>query len=430
MRTKHHLAAVLVAAGAMAPHGAPARELPKVGIEQFASGFTSPVAMVPYQNGKQAFLVVDQTGVITFLGDEGGTPGGVFLDVRSRMVKLRKKFDERGLLGLALHPRFAENRKVYVYYSGPRRDDGPKEFDHTGRLAEYRVRDDHTADPASERTLLMVDEPQWNHNGGNLIFGPDGYLYLGLGDGGAAHDRAKGHEEGGNGQALNRLLGKILRIDVDSGDPYGIPPGNPLVGKDGRDEIFAWGIRNPWGITFDRGGSGEMIVADVGQNRFEEVDLVEIGKNYGWSRAEGLAEFSADNPGEVVKVDDTTAPAEFVAPILVYPHNEAYGKSPGYGISITGGHVYRGKAIPQLQGVYVFGDWGTSWATRKLGLFAGVPGPDGRWTMQLLPGATPPGKEDHRITAFAQDQAGEIYVLCNGSNGPDNPDGVIWKIVP
>jgi glucose/arabinose dehydrogenase len=406
-------------------------ELPAVNYEPFASGFTAPLAMVPYRDGDHAFLVVDQTGVISFLGEKGGKPTGTFLDLRSKMVTLRPNFDERGLLGIALHPGFTRNGKVYVYYSAPLRKDGPKGFDHTGRLVEFKVpKGGHTADPATERLILSVDQPQWNHNGGLPVFGPDGYLYLGLGDGGAGNDRAMGHEDGGNGQALNRLLGKILRIDVNSGDPYGIPADNPLVGKEGRDEIYAWGIRNPWGLTFDTGGAGELIVADVGQNRFEEINVVRNGGNYGWPRAEGLASFDQKNPGEVTTVTATTAPATCLPPVLVYPHNESYGAAKAYGISVTGGHVYRGKAIEGLQGVYVFADWGTSWAVRNAGLFAGVRSKDGSWTMEILPGAKTPGKDSAMVTGFARDHDGELYVITNGSKSPTNANGAVWKIVP
>ncbi|NNC87616.1 MAG: hypothetical protein HKN82_04045 [Akkermansiaceae bacterium] len=406
---------------------APAKELPPVAYKKFASGFTSPVSMIPYDDGEQAFLVVDQPGVISFLGEDGGKPGAVFLDLRDRMVTLNPKFDERGALGVALHPMFVENKKVYVYYSAPLREDGPDGFDHTARLSEFTVKADGSADPASERLVLAVDQPQWNHNGGNVLFGPDGFLYLGLGDGGKSNDVAPGHEKDGNGQALNRLLGKILRIDVDSADPYGIPADNPLVGKDGRDEIFAWGIRNPWGMSFD---GGNLIVADVGQNRFEEIDIIENGKNYGWSRREGYASFTADNPAAVVSTKGVSSGSEFTDPVLVYPHNESYGEAPGYGISITGGYVYQGGALRGLVGAYVFADWGTSWATRKAGLFAGVPGSDGRWDMQIVPGAKSPDGKDKMIVALAQDRAGELYVLTNAGKGPTGTSGEIWKIVP
>lgn len=430
MRTGFGLLALTVFLGASVP--ATSADLPPVAYEQFASGYVAPCVMLPYRDGEHAFVVVEQTGVARFLGEIGGKPGSTFLDLRDRIVKLRPKFDERGFLGLAFHPKFAGNGKLYVYYSGDLRDGAPEGYDHTARVSEFRVPEgSHAADPSSERVLLMVDQPQWSHNCGNIVFGADGFLYVGLGDGGGPNDTADGHEKDtGNGQALHRLLGKILRIDVDSGEPYGIPADNPLVGKEGRDEIYAWGIRNPWGISVDHGGDGDLIVADVGQNRFEEINIVEKGRNYGWSRREGFASFDAENAGEVVSTKAPPTPKDFADPVLVYPHNEAYGEAPGYGISITGGYVYRGKALPGLVGAYVFADWGTSWATRKAGLFAGIPESSDRWSMHVLPGAKTPGDTDAMVVAFGQDRDGELYVLTNGSKGPSGESGKIWKIVP
>jgi len=345
------------------------------------------------------------------------------------MVELKEQYDERGALGIALHPAMAENGKFYVYYSAPLQEGGAKGFDHTAHLSEFKLKKDNSAaDPQSERILLKIDQPQWNHNGGHLEFGPDGYLYLALGDGGAANDKAPGHEEEGNGQAMERLLGKVLRIDVNSGDPYGIPKDNPFVGKAGRDEIYALGFRNPWGMSFDE--NGELLLADVGQNRYEEVDLVVKGGNYGWPRYEAEHPFSANKAGEVPQGDPETMPTEFIAPILSYPHNEGYGKAPGYGISITGGHVYRGKAMPGLVAAYLFGDYPMSWATSKLGLYAGGRGADGTWTMRVVPGEKVPEGKEQRVVGFARDADGEHYVLTNQTSAPAKGGGGIWKIVP
>jgi glucose/arabinose dehydrogenase len=385
--------------------------------------------MVPYESGPKSFLVVDQSGVIYHLGAKGGEPGPVFLDVRDRMVDLKKNYDERGLLGMAFHPRFAENGKVYVYYSAPLQKGGAKKYDHTSHLSEFRMKADKSAlDPATERVVMKIDQPQWNHNSGLIEFGPDGFLYIALGDGGAANDKAHGHEEEGNGQAMNRLLGKILRIDVNNGDPYSIPADNPFVGKAGRDEIFAVGFRNPWGMSFDT--DGRLFVADVGQNRYEEVAIVSKGENHGWPLYEGLEPFSADKAGAPPQPDRKPMPSELTAPILTYPHSEAYGKAPGYGISITGGHVYRGKAIKGLEGAYVFGDYPMSWATSKLGLYAGVRDASGEWTMHVFPGQKHPEGKDQRIVGFGLDAEGEHYVLTNTTSAPASGGGAIWKIVP
>ncbi|MEX2578155.1 MAG: PQQ-dependent sugar dehydrogenase [Verrucomicrobiales bacterium] len=421
------LAATLVPAGLSS--AADPDALPEIECAPFASDLVAPLFMVPYGEEERGFLVAEQNGVISFLGEDGGKPGEVFLDLRDRMVELNDGFDERGLIGLVLHPDFEENRKFYVFYSAPLREGAPDDFNHTGHLSEFKTLPDGSAgDPASERVLLAIDEPQFNHDGGNLLFGVDGFLYVCVGDGGGAHDLGVGHAEGGNGQALDRLLGKILRIDVDSGDPYGIPEDNPLVGKDGRDEIFAWGLRNPWGITLDEDGS--IIAADVGQNRFEEVDVIRRGENYGWPVYEAFAEFDQKNPIEVVALDPGATASGFVMPVLAYPHTASFGEAAGYGISVTGGHVYRGKAIPELDGVYVFGDWNTSWGTNPAGLFAGVPVSEDRWEMTVLPGSDSPADDPAWITGFARDRDGEIYVLTHGSTKPEGKTGAIWKIVP
>lgn len=427
------LSAFTLALSLAASVESPAKDLPAVAYEQFATGFVSPLIMIPYREGDQAFLVVDQAGTIHFLGEKGGKPGKAFLDLRKGIVKLKKGFDERGALGVALHPKFASNKKVYVFYSHPLAKDGKDGYDHTGRLSEFKVKKDGVADSRSERVLFTIDEPQWNHDGGNLVFGKDGYLYLGLGDGGGANDLVAkppgGHEKGGNGQSTKRFLGKILRIDVDNGTPYGIPDGNPFKGTDGLDEIYAWGIRNPWGITVDHGGNGDLIIADVGQGRFEEVNVITPG-NYGWPRYEGYVSFDQKNPGAAATLKVTPAAEGFKAPVLAYPHTKAFGTAPGYGISITGGHVYRGKALPGLTGVYIFADWTMSWAGSRHGLYAGVRDTPETWTMQILPGAKGPEGPHQNVIGFGQDHEGELYVLTNTGKGPSGKNGAIWKIVP
>ena len=237
-------------------------------------------------------------------------------------------------------------------------------------------------------------------------------------------------EKGGNGQAPNRHLGKVLRFDVDSEDPYAIPDGNPFKGKDsGLKEIYAWGIRNPWGMTVDP-ENGDIIVADVGQNRFEEINLLSAG-NFGWPRYEGYAPFDQQKPSEPSTLEVTPAPKGFIAPIIAYPHHDGFGKAPGYGISVTGGHVYRGKAIPGLEGVYLFADWAQSWAGKKYGLYGGVRESKTAWSMHVIPGAkTPAGPISRMVIGFGHDHAGEIYVLTNTGKGPSGKNGEIWKIVP
>ncbi|MDD2788311.1 PQQ-dependent sugar dehydrogenase, partial [Methanoculleus sp.] len=225
------------------PGAAPER----VGLEFVTGGFTMPVALASPDDGTGRLFVADLPGVIRVIDAGVNEP---FLDITGRVVDLRTGYDERGLLGLAFHPKFRENGRFFVYYSAPLRDGAPEGWDHTSRVSEFAVSTPNRADPGSERMILEVDQPQANHNGGSIAFGPDGYLYIPLGDGGGANDVGRGHPPGGNGQDIETLLGKILRIDVDGEKPYGIPADNPFVGREGRDEIYAYGLRNPWRTAF------------------------------------------------------------------------------------------------------------------------------------------------------------------------------------
>src|SRR5438046_7953442 len=228
------------------------------------------------------------------------------MDVTSTLIPLNPTYDERGLLGLAFHPQFSSNHKFYVYYQLPPRAGGPSAgipWNNLSRISEFQVStsDANAADMSSEKILLDLDDPQSNHNGSTLAFGPDGYLYISIGDGGAANDIGPGHvadwyhvNAGGNGQEIDsNLFGNILRIDVNNGSPYDIPPDNPFVGKAGLDEIYAYGFRNPYRMSFDMGGNHDLIVGDAGQSLYEEIDLVTKGGNYGWNVKEGRACFNA-----------------------------------------------------------------------------------------------------------------------------------------
>jgi glucose/arabinose dehydrogenase len=241
----------------------------EVGVRLVAAGLTSPIGIVSAFDGSGWLFIIDQTGVIRILTRDGQLLTEPFLDVRSKVVALRA-FDERGLLGLAFHPDYESNGRFFVYYNAPPRTAG---FDNTATFSEFHVSSDPTkADPHSERVFLQLDDPQFNHNGGTLAFGPDGFLYMSIGDGGAANDCAPGHVEdwyadncGGNGQDVEQnLFGNILRIDVDGTAAYGIPADNPFVGIPGLDEIYAYGFRNPYRFSFDM-ANGRLFVGDAGQ---------------------------------------------------------------------------------------------------------------------------------------------------------------------
>ena len=445
-RVRTLLAMVVVAATAAIPSAAvaDAEEPPAVGLQLVADGLTSPVTLTSPGDDSGRLFVVDQAGLIRILLPDGTLRPDPFLDLRSRMVALMPGFDERGLLGLAFHPQYAANGRFFVYYSAPLRAGGPAGFNHTGHISEFRVSaaDPNRADPASERILLQVDEPQFNHNGGTLLIGPDdGHLYISLGDGGGANDVGLGHvadwyadNAGGNGQDVTQnLLGNILRIDVDSGSPYGIPPDNPFAGTPGLDEVWAYGFRNPYRMSFDSGGDRELFVADVGQNRFEEVNIVSGGGNYGWNVKEATHCFDAENPNEepatcpdVVGAGHPRTGDPLLDPIIEYPQ----ARLGGPGVAVVGGHVYRGSALPQFRGRYIFGDWSSGFGQPDGSLFVAKPRKQGLWEMSDLRVATSPnGRLNTRLLGFGEDDAGELYVLTTNNTGPTGTTGRVFKLV-
>ena len=436
---------------ALVPAGPAAAQTPlgeprDIGVSLVAYGLTAPVALVEPPDGSGRLFVVDQVGLIRVIDADGSLRPAPFLDLRSRIVPLMSAFDERGLLGLAFHPNYASNGRFFVYYSAPLRPGAPAGFDHTSHISEFRVSaDPNRADPASERIILQVDEPQFNHNGGTVLFGPDGDLYISLGDGGGADDVGLGHVEdwyaanaGGNGQDIQQnLLGNILRVDVDAASPYSIPPDNPFTAtpgcSDGCDEIFAYGLRNPYRMSFDMGGSHQLFVGDAGQELWEEVSIVTRGGNYGWNVKEGTHCFSTANPDE--------SPAEcpdevqsgiragdpLIDPVIEYANHHQPG---GLGAVVVGGHVYRGSALPQLAGRYVFGDWSTEFEEPDGTLFAASPRRRGLWLMQELRVANrPSGRIDHYVLGFGQDLSGEVYVLVTENTGPTGATGKIFELV-
>ncbi|MCP5150994.1 MAG: PQQ-dependent sugar dehydrogenase [Chromatiales bacterium] len=351
-----------------------------IGLEQVVSGLSRPVGVRNAGDGSNRLFVVQQGGQIRIVADGQLLPSP-FLDI-SALVSC---CGERGLLGLAFHPDYAANGRFLVDYT-----------DTTGAtvVAEYRVSstDPDAADPGSARVLLTFAQPFTNHNGGDIAFGPDGYLYIATGDGGSGGDPL------GAGQDLTTLLGKILRIDVDGALPYAIPPGNPFVGQpSARAEIWAYGLRNPWRIAFDR-LTGDLWIADVGQNQWEEVNLeprgIAGGRNYGWNVMEGTHCFAPSSGCDQ---------SGLVLPVIEYDHS--------LGCSVTGGYRYRGSALPQRAGTYLFADYcsGRIWGA--------TPGPAGSWlTEQLLDTAL-------GITSFGEDEAGELY-LTHSAGGT----GAVYRV--
>lgn len=406
----------------------------RIALRLVADGLTSPMGLASLPDGRA--LLVDQVGYVRLLDASGRLTETVVLNWTNRLSAINHgAFDERGLLSVVLHPQFASNRRVFGTYTAPRRASAPADWDCTLRLVEWTLPAGEAVaiDPASEKILLEIDKPFANHNGGRLAFGPDGMLYLSVGDGGAAHDRGK-RPETGNGQNLATHLGKILRLDVRTPGRYAIPADNPFAdGKAGLPEIYAYGLRNVWAMSFDRGGSHELLAADVGQDLFEEVNVVVRGGNYGWSLREGFHGFDARNPKTPPEnAARTGARGEpLLDPVIEYRHPSLKKDPDALGISITGGYVYRGRALPGLAGRYVFGDWSRNWGLPQgLLLVATRPAEAGaRWAVERME-VVSPEKWSGYVTAFGEDAEGELYVMTNGSNGLTPGRGKVWKLVP
>jgi glucose/arabinose dehydrogenase len=333
------------------------------------SGLSNPVDFQAPNDGSGRFFVVQQPGSIHIILNGALLPAP-FLDISSKV----DFGGEKGMLGLAFHPQFPQNHLFYVHY------DRLSGTQMQSVIAEYQVSasNSNQADPASERILLTVNQPFPNHKGGQIAFGPDGFLYIGFGDGGSGGDPL------GNGQSLQTLLGKMLRIDVDHMSPglqYAIPPTNPFAGGGGLPEIWAYGLRNPFRFSFER-GTGRLFCGDVGQDKYEEIDILQSGGNFGWNVMEGMHCY---NPATGCNMSG------LILPIAEYDHTE--------GDAVIGGYVYKGSAIPSLDGAYIFSDngSGTIWEL--------VEGPAGQWTRTKLLAS------GRAISSLGQDVAGEIYLV-------------------
>ncbi|MGD9650947.1 MAG: sorbosone dehydrogenase family protein [Candidatus Dadabacteria bacterium] len=376
----HYLTTALVKGGSVEGSVAASRgsKWAEVGLAQFASGLKSPVDLTHAGDGTDRIFVVEKPGRIKIVRD-GKVEAGSFLDIESRV---RSSGSEQGLLGLTFHPKFSENGRFFVDYT---------DLDGDTVVSEFGLTDNpDRADPGSEMVLIKIDQPASNHNGGQVKFGPDGYLYIGMGDGGSAGD------PDGNAQNLDALLGKMLRLDVDGGKPYAIPADNPFKDRSGaRPEIWAYGLRNPWRFSFDS-ETGDMYIGDVGQNLWEEIDFQPHssggGENYGWDYTEGSHEF------EMPRGYDTSG--------ITFPVFE-YGRDDG--CSVTGGYVYRGEEFPALAGTYLFSDFctGKLWGLRKKN------GGDWEWAMLK--------DTDIQPSSFGEGPDGSVYIL-------DFPKGRVFKI--
>uniref|UniRef100_S4RND3 HHIP like 1 n=1 Tax=Petromyzon marinus TaxID=7757 RepID=S4RND3_PETMA len=388
-------------------------------LREVANGLRNPVAMVHAGDGSHRMFVAEQVGVVWVYLPGGSRLVTPFLNISEAVLVSSWEGDERGFLGLAFHPDYARTGKVYVYYSVY------VDFDERIRISEFirRPDDPNRLDHKSERFILEITEPAANHNGGQLLFGEDGFLYIFTGDGGMAGDP---FGRFGNAQNKSALLGKVLRVDVDGNDvgaPYRVPPDNPFVGeRNARPEVYAYGARNMWRCSFDRGdrltgaGRSRLFCGDVGQNKFEEIDIVVRGGNYGWRAREG---FSCYDKKLCVNtsLDD-------ILPIFAYPHS--------VGKSVTGGYVYRGCESPNLNGLYIFGDFMSGV------LMALEEGPDGAWHKRDLCMGTGqtcafPGLINNYhsgIISFGEDESeGELYFMSTPLAIATEPHGTLYKIV-
>jgi len=452
------LAAVAVIAVAVPAAAAPALSDPipapipvsntRIALKPVATGLVSPVTGTVAPGDNKHLFVADQGGKIWEIDLRGKSPMMLVADLSGRLVSSLAKvipglpYDERGLLGLAFDPHFERNGLLYTFTSEnptalPDFTTQPGVTPAGGQsvITQWRVRNRAAAhlmvDPSSRRVLMRIDKPQFNHNGGELAFGPDGKLYISLGDGGAADDQGPGHVAGGNAQSLaeGNVLGKVLRIDPrghnSANGEYGIPRSNPFVGRAGADEIWAYGFRNPYRFSFDA-RTGKLVVADVGQNDIEEVDVVRPGRNYGWPVKEGSFLFDNGGAGQgFVTQRSPGSPAGLVDPVLEYDHTAPGGVrcGPGappsacQGIAVVGGYVYRGRDVEALRGQYVFGDYSRAFAKPLGRLFVGKG--------SAVTSLSDPGIA---VFGFAQDSHGELYVLGNKTGVLAGTTGTVLRI--
>jgi glucose/arabinose dehydrogenase len=400
-----------------------------VNLQPVAEGLTAPMQLISPPDGTKRRFIVEQIGLIKILMPDGKVLDEPFLNIRHKIIRQIPDFDERGLLSMAFHPDYRSNGRFYVAYSGTLRGDadlGKKLwYSHTNYVSEFKVsKDANKANVMSERVITQIDWPQFNHNGHWIGFGPDGFLYISTGDGGYANDWGIGHHvTKGNGQDMAALHGKILRIDVNKGDPYDVPGDNPFVGKqDVMPEIYASGLRNPWRCSFDMGGSKQLFCADVGQNSFEEVDIIVKGGNYGWRVREGKHCFDYVNPNTHPA---TCESAGMVEPIIEYKNCNVTADCKG--LSITGGYVYRGSHAP-WQGKYFFGDWSKKFAVKDGRLYVGTQSGNA-WTMEDVRVSNMPNFNSY-VLGFGQDADGEVYVTTQDTTGPVGGLAKVYKIAP
>lgn len=399
----------------------------RITLELMAEGLVHPVGVARADGLEDRVFIVDQIGTVRTLRSNGSLLPEPFLDLRSELIGLNPGYDERGLLSIAFHPNYTTNHKLYAFYSAPLRTGAPSDYDHTNYIVELTSSENGASvDPATARVLLAIDNPYMNHNGGQVLFGPDGLLYVTTGDGGGGNDLGRGHNATvGNAQDLGSVHGKVLRLDIDreaDGRPYAIPADNPFAQGGGLPEIFAWGFRNPAYASFDP-VTGALFVADAGQNRFEEVDLVMKGGNYGWRLREGAHCFDPNDPLGNPASCPSTGPngEELIDPIGEFKNSALPG---GEGAAVVGGSSYHGN-ISSLANGYVFGAYRTGGSP----LFVLLPSGDGNWTRHpLLAEGRSDGRVPGYLLAVGVDDQGDLLILGADNAGPSGNTGKVWRV--
>jgi glucose/arabinose dehydrogenase len=446
LRTNHLIVlpvlVLLILTGCKKDHNNPPSGNNTPDLQLVTDGLVSPVALAEPPDGSKRLFIVDQVGKIWLIQADGTRATTPFMDLSGKMVSLTPGYDERGLLGLAFHPDFKTNGKFYVFYSAPPHPGGPQpgaSWNNLTRISQFTISTGaSTVDMSTEKVIFEADHPQSNHNGGTIEFGPDGFLYISIGDGGNADDIGPGHvtdwyavNAGGNGQDIYaNLLGNILRIDVNSGSPYAIPADNPFVGTNAKQEIYAYGFRNPYRFSFDRGGSHQLFAGDAGQSMYEEIDLVTKGGNYGWNVKEGAHCFNTDKDTELrascPSMDSAGKP--LIDPIIELV-NAANPKGGGQAIAIVGGNVYRGSLLPSYQGQYIFSILSQDGKPNAKLFVANASTSGGTWTYSDLKLKSFPTDLGQFVKSIGQDQSGEVYVMTTGQEGPSGTSGKVYKLI-
>jgi len=398
-----------------------------------AGGLVNPTSLAVPGDGSGRLFVTEQTGTVKIIDSSGTVLSEPFLDISDSLAPQVQAYDESGLLGMAFHPDYSANGRFFLFYTAAPGPDTPEGYHSDVRISEFSVSADSPdrADTAGEAVLIQVPNPQANHNGGQLAFDSDGLLYIGIGDGGSANDVGTGHTEDiGNAQDLTNLLGKILRLDVSGPGSASVPETNPFAGSlTARPEIFAYGLRNPWRFSFDRQQARRLFCGDVGQNLYEEINIVTGGGNYGWNIKEGRICFDPENATTPLEAcADTGYLGEpLIDPILVYPHPD--GPTEIAGRSVTGGYVYRGGALEQLSGAYVFADWSPSFTQPSGFIMIATEDEAGTWSVEQASLQNAWGGELNRfLLSFGEDEAGELYLLASESLGPSGAFGEVYKL--